>query len=58
MYDKAVNTYHSAMQFFPDRFKIQKICNKGVDNCSFVFLINVQLCDKVVSGDPFMLKQL
>ena len=31
--NKAVNTYHSTMQFVPDCYKTQEMCDKAVDDC-------------------------
>ena len=52
----------SAIQFIPHRFKAQEMCDKAVDTCLFVFdsvpdwYITQELCNKVVSEDPCMLK--
>ena len=37
MYDKAVNSYPSAIKFVLNRFKMQQTCNKSVDTCQMVF---------------------
>ena len=37
MCDKAVNTYHSIIQFGPDCYVTQKICDETVNRCFLVF---------------------
>ena len=45
-----------------EHFKTQRICDKAVDICSFVFHCipdwykGQKMCDKVFSEDPFMIK--
>ena len=62
MFTEALDTYPSAIQFFPDQYKTQKKCVKSVDNCLFVFhsvpdwYKTQEMCNKVVSKDLFMLK--
>ena len=34
MCDKAVDTYPSAIQFVPECYNTQKICDKAVDTCT------------------------
>ena len=33
----AVDTYSSAIQYVPDQYKTQKMCDEAVDNCPFAF---------------------
>ena len=57
MCDKAVDTYPSAIQFVPECYNTQKICDKAVDTCTFVFnLVAQEMCGKVVYEESFMLK--
>ena len=50
------------MQFGPEFYKTEEMCQKAVDTCPFVFhsvsdqYITQEICDKVVSREPFMLK--
>ena len=37
LHDTAVDTYSSTIQFVPDEYKTQKICDKAVDTYPFVF---------------------
>ena len=37
MCDKAVNTYPSPIEFVPECFMTQKMCEKAVNKCFFVF---------------------
>ena len=37
MCDKAVNTYLSAIQYVPDGFETQKMCDEAINNFAFVF---------------------
>ena len=37
MSSKAVDTYHSAIQFIPGQYKTHDMCVKAVNTCSFVF---------------------
>ena len=37
MCDKAVNTYHSKVQFITDCYKNQEICGKAFKKCFFAF---------------------
>ena len=37
MYDKAVSTYSSAINFVPEGFLIQQICDKAVNKCFSAF---------------------
>ena len=37
MYDKAVGTYASTIQFVPDPYRTPEMCDGVVDTCSFVF---------------------
>ena len=37
MFDKAANTFPSAIQFFPECYKIQKTCDNAVHTCLFLF---------------------
>ena len=46
MYDKAVNTHPSTMQFVPECCKTQEMCAKTVNICFLyliLFLINIKL---------------
>ena len=36
MFNKAVSTYPSKIQFIPDRFKAQEMCDKAVKTYQFV----------------------
>ena len=60
MCDKAVNTYHSTIQFVPDCYKAQEMGDKAVNKCFlafFIFLIDIKLkkCVTAISEDPFIL---
>ena len=50
------------MQFVPDQFQAQKMCDKVVNICPFILdsvpdrYMTQELRDKDVSEDPFMLK--
>ena len=50
------------LQFIPECYKTQEICDKAVDTCLFVFdsvadwYKTQEMCDKFVSKKPFMLK--
>ena len=37
IYNKAVDTYPYAIQFFAECYKSKKMCDKAVDTCTFVF---------------------
>ena len=37
MCNNAVNTHGSTIEYIPDRFKIQEMCEKAVDRCFLVF---------------------
>ena len=37
LYDTATDTYSSTIQFVPDEYKTQEICDKAVDTYPFVF---------------------
>ena len=37
MCDKAIHIHLSVIQFVPEYFKTQEICDKAVDTCIFVF---------------------
>ena len=62
MYNKAVDTSPSVIQYVPENYNIQKMYGKAIDNCSFEFnsvsdrYKTQEMCDKNVSKDPFMLK--
>ena len=62
MWNKALNTYLSMIQFIPECYKTQEISNKTVDTFLFVFhsapdqYMTQEMSDKVVSKEPFMLK--
>ena len=46
MCDKVVNTHSSAIQFVPEGYKIQKMCDNTFNKCFlafFLFLININL---------------
>ena len=47
MCDKAVTTYDSTIQFVPDCYKTQEICDKTVTRCFlsfiYIFLIDIKL---------------
>ena len=61
MYDKAVSTYSSAINFVPEGFLIQQICDKAVNKCFSAFDSISDWCksqemrDRVVSEDPFLI---
>ena len=38
MCDKAVKTYDSTIQFVPDCYKTQEMCDKTVNRCFVVFI--------------------
>ena len=38
MYDKSVHTYHSAIQFVPECYKTQEMCDKAVNRCYFTLI--------------------
>ena len=50
------------MQFVPDRFKTQEMCDKAVDTCQFVsdsvldWYITQLLSDKILSENPYLLR--
>ena len=37
MSDKAVNVYPSTIEYVPDRFRTQEMCDKAVDRCFLLF---------------------
>ena len=39
MCEKAVNTHPSTIQFVPESYKTQTICDKDVNRCYFYFFI-------------------
>ena len=39
MCGKAVNTYPSTIKLVPEYLMTQKICNKAVNTCIFVFIL-------------------
>ena len=53
MCDKAVNTYHSIIQFGPDCYVTQKICDETVNRCFLVFTYipdwykTQEMCDSI-----------
>ena len=58
--DKAVDTYPSTIKFVPECFMTQEMWDKAVGRCFLyliLFLISIKLkkCDRVVSGDPFVI---
>ena len=59
---KAVNTYHSTIQFVPDCFKTQEMSDKAVNKCFLAFIFipdrdkTQEMCDRAVSKDRFMLE--
>ena len=61
MYNKTVSNYPSAMQFVPEFYKTQEMCDKAVNTCFLVFYSGPdryktqEMCDRVVSKDAFML---
>ena len=42
MCDKAANTHPSTIEYVPDQFETQEICDKAVDNL-ILFQINIRL---------------
>ena len=57
---KDVNADHSIIQFVPECYKTQEMCNKAVNTCflglfMFVIDINLKKCVSVVSEDTFMI---
>ena len=62
--DKSFDTYPSPIQFVPECecYTTQKMSDKAVDTCHFVFdpvpgwCSAHEMCDKLVSEEPFMLK--
>ena len=61
MCDKAINTYHSTIQFVPDCYKTQEMCDQTVNKCFLAFAYipdqykNQEMCDRAISEDAFML---
>ena len=61
MYNEAVDNYGCALEFIPDCYKSQKICNKAFSPTS-LFAIQVapkcyktqEMCDKAVDTCPFV----
>ena len=57
-----VNTFSSTIEYIPDQFKTQEICDKALDKCLFVFYSvpnqykTQEMGDKIVSDNPFKLK--
>ena len=45
MCNKGIDTYASAIQFVPDRYKAQEMCGKAVDTCPFIFDSVPDRCD-------------
>ena len=39
MCDKVVSTYPYTMQFVPDHFKTEEMCDKAVDTCPFYLIL-------------------
>ena len=60
MCDKSINT-HLSIQFVPECYKTQEMCDKAVNRCFFVFIYILdwyktqEMCDRVISEDPFMI---
>ena len=56
MCDKAVNTHLSAIQFIPECYKTQEMCDKAVNRCFFISISELyktqEMSDRVVSEDP------
>ena len=53
MCDKAVNTYPSIIQFVPECYSAQEICDKAVNRCFCLYLF--EMCYGVVSEDNFLI---
>ena len=59
MCDKSINT-HLSIQFVPECYKTQEMCDKAVNRCFFVFIYILdwckthEMCDRVISEDPFI----
>ena len=51
MCNKAVSTYHSAIQIFPECHKPQEMCDKAVDTCPFVFYSVPDLPDQYMKQE-------
>ena len=43
MCDKAVDNYPHELEFVSECCKSQRMCNKAVDKCTFLFPINTRL---------------
>ena len=62
MCDKIVNTHSSTIEFVPECFKTQKMCDKAFNKCFLVFFIflidikNQEMCDRTISDDLFSIK--
>ena len=60
MRDKVVNTHSSTIQFVPECYKTQKMCEKAFNKCFlalFIFLIGIKLTKYVTELFPKMLFQ-
>ena len=59
MCDKDVNTHPPTIEYVPDQFKTQEMCDKAIDKFVFDSVPDRQqtqeICDKIVSDDPFKL---
>ena len=61
MCDKAVDDYADVLDFVPDQYKTQEMCDKAVDDCHTLEFVSDQyrsskMCDKIVSDNSFKLK--
>ena len=62
MNSKAVDDNPDALEFFPDQYKTQEVCDKAVDDYSIALEFvpdrykSKEMCDKIISENPFMLK--
>ena len=62
MYERAVHTHYSTIQFVPECYKIQEMCDKGF-NKSFLGSTYIPdryktqgMCDSIISEDPFSIR--
>ena len=57
-----VDNYAHAQGFVPDSYKTQKMCDKAVNTCPFIFdsvsdcYKTQEMSNKVISEEPFKLK--
>ena len=58
MCNQAVDNYVDALEYVPECFKTQEMCDKVVDTCPFVFdsIPDRYKTHKLFSEDSFMLK--